>query len=143
MGLVEGGGLEELVLAAELVLNGAIVDELPVDDAEDHIEVRAISGLDQLHQPHLEHALLRARPALLRRPAPTALVALLEVEGGGEVVDAERVAEADALNGLVVVAAVPLGPLEEDVEGEVGEDGEEDLLVVPQVLPLLVLQHTL
>ena len=131
-----------MVLAPELVLNGAIVDELSVDDVEHHIEVRVIPGLHQLHQPHIEYALVRAQRTLLRRLAPFALVALLEVKDVDEVVDAERVAELHSFDGLVVVAAVLFCPPEEDVECEVGEDDEKYFLIVAQVLALLVIQHT-
>lgn len=142
LGLVEDSCLEVLVLAPELVLNGAIVDELPVDDVEHHIEVRIIPGLHQLHQPHLEHPLLRAQCALLRCLAPFALVTLLEVKDVDEVVDAEGVAELHSLDGFVVVAAVLLRPLEEDVECKVGKDDQEYFLIVAQVLAILVIQHT-
>lgn len=130
------------MLAPELVLNGAIVDELPIDDVKHDIEVRVIPSLNQLHQPHLENALIHTQSIIIRCPAPFALVALLEVKDIDEVVDAERVAELHSLDGFVVVAAVLFCPLEEDVECEVGEDDEEDLLIVAQVLALLVIQHT-
>lgn len=142
LGPVDDSCLEQLVLAPELVLNGAIVDELPIDDVEHDIEVRVIPSLNQLHQPHLENTLIRTQSIIIRCPAPFALVALLEVKDIDEVVDAERVAELHSLDGFVVVAAVLFCPLEEDVECEVGEDDEEDLLIVAKVLALLVIQHT-
>lgn len=143
LGLADDSCFEELVLAPELVLDGAIVDELPIDDVEHDIEVRVIPGLNQLHQPHLQNAFVCAQCIILGRAAPFALVAFLEVKDIDEVVDAERVAELYAFNGLVVVAAVFFGPLEEDVECEIGKNNEEDFLIVAQVLPLLVIQHTL
>lgn len=66
LGLAEDGCLEELVLAPELVLDGAIVDELPIDDVEHDIEVRVIPGLNQLHQPHLQNAFVCTQRTIRR-----------------------------------------------------------------------------